>query len=514
MHRQKIQTRQRPLLDALDQIIAGELTVDQLKPFGSHFGVYPQKNGKIMARIRITGGEISVQNLDFLSQFAQTYAIDFFHLTSRQTIQLHGLNAQDTKTLIEETNNTELSFFGGGGDTFRNILVTSETGIHPQGGRNLMDYARALTTYVSSINKAFSLPRKIKIGIASHYDTLTARYQDLGFEEKLTSNGELLFDVYIAGGLGKNPAEGIRLIENIKPEQLNGIVLGVVEFFHANGNRENRSLARLRHLRRTLGDDEFKQQVISFIEQYQNQAPLFEIPPPTSPMNTNIIAPQKQTLSSIKNIWLRYAITPTSFNEKSHITLFVPRGNFTRSEMKKLLASLKAFQIETLRLTANQNILIPNFPNELLARFYTHFENHHPELLGETSESFIRHCIGATICKIGILNTEKYVPLIANSIDTLIANQKDENLFAFSRKWLSEIRISGCPNACSAHQNARYGFQGCKKMIDGVSTDCFKVWKRDHDAVEIVGQDINEVIVADQLPAYICNLLLQDYATS
>lgn len=50
---------QSDLLGALRKFAAGELDSAAMKPFGAPFGIYQQRDGKFMNRIRLTGGENS-----------------------------------------------------------------------------------------------------------------------------------------------------------------------------------------------------------------------------------------------------------------------------------------------------------------------------------------------------------------------------------------------------------------------------------------------------------------------
>ena len=58
-----------------------------------------------------------------------------------------------------------LPFRGGGEDTFRNILTSTLTGLRRESVFDIIPYADELEKYIFTVDKAFELPRKIKIGL-------------------------------------------------------------------------------------------------------------------------------------------------------------------------------------------------------------------------------------------------------------------------------------------------------------------------------------------------------------
>src|SRR5699024_5796095 len=71
-------------------------------------------------------------------------------------------------------------------------------------------------------------------------------------------DGEKKFDVYGGGGLGPAPRVSMLLDEYVNASDMLYYLDAMVEFFRNEGDRENRGKARLRHLVKKYGEEEFK----------------------------------------------------------------------------------------------------------------------------------------------------------------------------------------------------------------------------------------------------------------
>lgn len=81
----------------------GEITVPEYRGFSGGYGSYAQRGGKKhMLRLRMAGGRITKECLDFIVQSIQKYRIDLVKLTTCQSVQFHNLEAEDLCVLIEQ----------------------------------------------------------------------------------------------------------------------------------------------------------------------------------------------------------------------------------------------------------------------------------------------------------------------------------------------------------------------------------------------------------------------------
>ena len=117
----------------------------------------------------------------------------------------------------------------------------------------MLPWALAAADYLMTYIKGPKLPRKLKVGFSNTPANLThATFRDLGFAAREDGT----FDVYSAGGLGNNPAFGVKVAEKVEKDQILYYIEAMHQMFLAYGNYENRAKARSRYMQQTLGGAE------------------------------------------------------------------------------------------------------------------------------------------------------------------------------------------------------------------------------------------------------------------
>src|SRR5690554_6827281 len=80
-------------------------------------GIYEQrKDNTYMIRIRCTGGIISPAQLKGVARAARQYGSGDIHITTRQELQIHNVELENTPDLLETLYVLNLSSRGGGGN--------------------------------------------------------------------------------------------------------------------------------------------------------------------------------------------------------------------------------------------------------------------------------------------------------------------------------------------------------------------------------------------------------------
>ena len=64
-----------------------------------------------MVRIRVPGGVLPVAQARALARIARAYGPDWLHLTTRQNLELHWVEAERVPSLLTELERIGLSFF-------------------------------------------------------------------------------------------------------------------------------------------------------------------------------------------------------------------------------------------------------------------------------------------------------------------------------------------------------------------------------------------------------------------
>lgn len=483
-----------------------------LKKKGSKFGIYEQKGKKMMLRLKAVGGELSTQNFKDLVDIMFKQNIPFLHLSTRQNYQLHEVDFDKAKSTIELCNNKEMYFRGGGGNTFRSILVSTYTGVDKKSNFDVIPYAKMIENEVFFIDKAFDFGRKLKIGFSnSSDDEFVMAVQDMGFVAK-EINGKKGFKVFAGGGMGRGSKIGHILLEFLPEEDLLKAVKAMIELFYDRGDRVNRMQARLRFLVEKIGIDGFRK---LFLEYFNKETIENGIIKTIDYANfiPNLTKFEINNTDENYNQWIDLCVKETKFKDIVSLVLYVKNGDLSKEHAQKLANLLDNINSPIVRATINQNLVIPMVHKSALPYIYEFLNNEIPEIV---SESFsirgqIRACVGSTVCMIGVQDSVSIADSIAVELDNLA------NLYPQYRKIIfkeaKNIRISGCPSSCAGIPVAPLGFIGLKKRINDVLTDCMQVYMGGilTESIQSLAFEIpNLIIPIDEIPLLV-RRLFEDY---
>jgi sulfite reductase beta subunit-like hemoprotein len=430
-----------------------------------------------MVRVRITGGDVSVAQLAGLADAVEK-AGGYAHLTSRQDLQLHDVSAEQVVEAVRACDGLGLPFKGGGGNIYRNTVVGADSGLSSESVFDVYPYAHALNLEMLRFEKAYALPRKFKVAFfAGDRDVLRAATHDLGFVARLV-DGRRGFRVYAGGGMGRESATGLCLVEFLPAEQAVHAAFALIALYHDHGDRSNRSQARLRFLVKRLGAEAFMR---LFWEYFVTLEPAGL---PALGRETSLPAGFGEAAcrgadagageGNAFEQWRAIAVSPTRFGDAvKSVRLFVPHGNLTGRQLHGIARLAEQAGSPFVRLLVSQDVLVPFVPDALLPGLFLRLR----EELGEidlTFRSYKGHivtCVGSSVCKIGMVGAPAVADKLAEKLDAYLPADTEQKR-ALQRLVADEVRISGCPNACSGHPVARVGI-GCLCQNVGGSVQSF-----------------------------------------
>ncbi len=444
-------------IDELESLIAkyrtGALDATSLKARRVPFGCYEQrKDGTYMVRVRTTGGALTPPQLRALAMVCDKYGSDTIHITTRQEFQVHEVSIQNVIAVMRELLSAGLSSRGGGGNTVRNIMISSDAGVSPEEVFDPSPYAFALTSRLISEADSWLLPRKFKITFSnSDKDTAYAQFNDLGFVAKI-KDGVKGFKVYVAGGMGSKPEVAHLLHEFIPWSETYIVAEAVKRVFDKHGNRKNKHAARLRFLWNQLGEARFRELYQNELDEVCRQQPAaFTVDEGDTPLTTPSIAPVEFKTPEFETWKRRYA---TVQKQPGLYSVLIPvfLGNVRTKDAIALSDFLACFGTDVVRAAFGQNLRLRNIPKTYLGNVYqlvsTFSElSSAPALLANSIS-----CTGADTCKLGICLSKGALRAIAQK---LAQSGLDLDQLADFK-----INLSGCPNTCGQHMLAYLGFYG------------------------------------------------------
>ncbi|MGN0847466.1 MAG: hypothetical protein ACI4RA_08805 [Kiritimatiellia bacterium] len=456
---------QKKLVAAWTDYAAGAIDAKTLKGHSAGFGIYQQRDDKTMMRVRRVGGHITADDLRNAARILRAHGGDYAHVTTRQDIQLHGIPAAQVPTALDDCESVGFRFRGGGGDTFRNTLVSAYSGLHADSVFDVVPYAKALSDAFYSFDLAYGLPRKLKIGFADRpADAVIAQSNDLGFLAKIV-DGRRVFETYLGGGIGFKPRLGLKLFDTLPAEDCIRVAMALTALFNDKGCRTNRAHARIRFLREDFGDDGLVQMLHDYLARVPADAPkavpaAVEPPPATTfPVNA---AP-----AAGFDAWRQLAVTPLARGLVA-VRVFVPFGNFTPDELDAFAAALAPFGATRFEIlpTLDLGVVVPA---DQVAGVHGVLAGLAGDYVLRSFVGNIRTCIGCSVCKSGVTNAPTIGQVIAEYFDARYIPLDSAEKIAVARALLDDVRISGCPNSCTNHPLAKFGFAG--RRCNGVEAE-------------------------------------------
>lgn len=434
------------------KFLNGELNVMQFKHASGGFGIYAHRGGKeFMIRLRIPSGITNVDEMYKVYDFAQKYGLDKIHLTTRQAIQLHGLNIDEVCDLMKEALDNDIYTRGAGGNYPRNVAMSPLSGVEIEEAFDVSPYAIAVGNYFLERIYTYKLPRKLKVAFSnSEYDAAHCTVQDLGFVA-VNRDGKEYFEIYLGGGLGQNPRKAVKYYDLIEPKDVIYYVEAMVNLFKAEGNYENRNKARVRYILDRMGEKDFLECYKKHIDEVKEKCNLeiqvedkvYDKEGIEVEINNPRIVKQKQ-----KGLYSVY--------------LHPIGGQLPINNLKAILDTIKNFEDIEIRLAMTEGVYFRNLNGNEAKELLELTENMGATTDFEQSVS----CIGVPTCQVGICNSQ-------GTLNSIMNYFKEKE---YKSDVLPRVYISGCGNSCGVHQIGAIGFTGKKKRVGEKIEECFTMF--------------------------------------
>lgn len=431
------------------KFINGELNIMQFKHASGGFGVYAHKGKeKFMIRLRIPSGITNVDEMYKVYDFANRYGLDKIHLTTRQAIQLHGLNIDDICDLMKEALDNDIYTRGSGGDYPRNVAMSPLAGVDPNEAFDVTAYAMDIGNYFLERIYTYKLPRKLKVSVSSgKEDAAHCTVQDLGFVA-VNKEGKDYFEVYLGGGLGQNPKKAAKYNELINPKDVLYYIEAMVRMFIAEGDYENRNRARVRYILDRMGEEEFLKCYKKHVDEVKSTEDL-------DVKDNNKIYNKQGIEVEIDN--------PRLFKQKQKglysVYLHPIGGQWLINDLKNVLDLISKFEDVEIRLAMSEGVYFRNLNGNEAKQLLELTE----EMGAKTKFEQSVACIGVPICQIGLCNSQ-------GTLNSVLDYFKENNN---RLDILPKVHFSGCQNSCGVHQISAIGFTGKKKRVGDKVDECF-----------------------------------------
>ena len=231
------------------------------------FYVAPNQNS-YMCRLRIPNGIVKAHQLAGLADLAEKYGGGYAHVTTRANLQIREIEAKDAASMLEEVQDLGLCSRGSGADNIRNVTGTPTAGIDPQELIDTRAYAREWHFHILNDRSLYGLPRKFNVAFdGAGIIPVLEDTNDIGFQAVEVKDGfglepGIWFKLCLGGLTGHQSfARDTGVI--VKPADATKVADAVVRVFIDQGDRTDRTKARLKYVLERLGVE----QVLALMEE-------------------------------------------------------------------------------------------------------------------------------------------------------------------------------------------------------------------------------------------------------
>ena len=420
-----------------------------------------------MIRLRLTGGVISPEQYMVLHHIAGENSTGTLKITTRQTIQLHGVLKSKVKPTLKAFNQAGLTTLATCGDVNRNVLCSS----HPMQSpchAEIYDYAREVAARMLPTTNAYYeiwldgeklidkeleadplyqnryMPRKFKVGIAiPPNNDIDVLGNDLALIAIIENNELKGFNIAIGGGMSAthgNPDHYARLASVLGfvsgKEKTLKAVYEVATIQRDYGNRSDRKVARLKYTVDRLGLEFWKEEL--------ERRCGFEIEE-ARPYQFESRKDFYGWEQNHEGLW--------------YYTVYVENGRILDEEklfLKSALLEVAKTGKASFTFTCNQNLILGDIQPQDKAVIQEILDRY--KIVGHTDNaSALRKnamaCVALNTCPLALAESQRYMPVLLDKIEPLLTKhglEREEII----------MRMTGCPNGCARPFAAEIGLVG------------------------------------------------------
>jgi len=424
---------------------------------------------QFMVRVRIPGGRLTAEQYLALDGLTDHYADGSLRVTTRQSIQFHGVVKPGLKSAIGEINSALLTTLAACGDVVRTVTTTPapiRDAVHDR----LEAETRRLSSHLLPRTRAYHeiwvdgapwepnegqenagaddepdplygeryLPRKFKIGLAIPEDnTIDVLTNDLAIIGLFDGDRLAGYNFLLGGGHGmthNNPKTYPRLatpVAFVEPEDLLEAAAAVVRLHRDHGDRGNRRHARLKYVVAENGEDWARARLSEYLGKQLEpcrQMPAFVVPDHLG--------------------WHEQG------DGKLYLGIPVSSGRIAGEIRAALREIVSRFRCDPILMPSQDIILSEIYPEDRGA-IETVLRQHGVRLADDMlpAERWALACPALPSCGLALTEAERVRSDVVTDIEARL------RLYGIERERLG-IRITGCPNGCARPYTGDIGIVG------------------------------------------------------
>ncbi len=484
--RQIVHERAAQFRDQLERNLSGQLSEEEFKPLRLQNGWYVQRHAP-MLRVAVPYGSLSSNQLRMLGRIAREFDLQdegkpgqrggFGHFTTRQNLQYNWIPLNRAADVMDLLASVDMHGIQTSGNCIRNITSDAFAGIAPDEVVDPRPYCELLRQW-STFHPEFAfLPRKFKIAVSgAKEDRAAILWHDIGLQLRKDAQGQVGFEVFVGGGMGRTPTIGQRASSFVPWQQIVQYLEAIVRVYNLFGRRDNMYKARIKILVKAEGQKFFDAVAAEFAaiqaepqsheqlipeQELARVAASFADPDPklleshAAPRALN--EPFEATRAFEK--WVQRNVHGHRREGFRAVTLSlkragVPPGDTDAAQMEGAAKLADTYSAGELRVSHDQNLVLPWVQQNQLHSLWlaAKAEGFATPNIGLLTDMIA--CPGGDLCA---LANARSIPVAASITERF--NDIDE----LDDIGDIDLHISGCINSCGHHHSGHIGILGVDK---------------------------------------------------
>jgi sulfite reductase (NADPH) hemoprotein beta-component len=467
-----VHARAAQFRDQLERHLRGDLPDDDFRALRLQNGWYVQRHAP-MLRIAVPYGVLSSTQLRALARIAREFDRGYGHFTTRQNLQFNWIPLARAADVMDVLAAVDMHGIQTSGNCIRNITSDAFAGVAPDEIADPRPYCEILRQW-STLHPEFAfLPRKFKIAVSgAAEDRAAIGWHDIGLQLRKNAAGEVGFEVYVGGGMGRTPIIGALANAFVPWQQILLYIEAIVRVYNRYGRRDNAYKARIKILVKAEGqkffdtvNDEFRAILERDVDGAAHLIPQHELdrvaasftvpagvsarPEPSLPLDE----------SRAFGRWVERNVRGHRVAGHRAVTLSLKRagqapGDATDAQMDAAADLAERFSHGELRVTHQQNLVLPWVrADELLALWQAaKASGFATPNIGLVTDMIA--CPGGDFCA---LANARSIPVAAQITERFAELDEQEDIGEI------DLHISGCINSCGHHHSGHIGILGVDK---------------------------------------------------
>jgi sulfite reductase (NADPH) hemoprotein beta-component len=496
-----VDARVEEFRDQTRRRIEGHMTDDQFKPLRLKNGLYLQLHA-YMLRVAIPYGTLNSRQLRKLAHIARTYDRGYGHFTTRQNLQYHWIKLEQAPDILAELAEVEMHCIQTSGESIRNISADHYAGAAADEIMDPRPWAETLRQMTTFMPEFSYLPRKFKICvIAAEEDRAAMRWHDFGLRIVKNEAGEVGFEVYPGGGMGRTPFIAYKSADFVPQHQIFSYLQAVLRVWNRHARRDNIHKQRMKILVHELGEEEFTRQVEEEFQnfltlgvdfpaaEYERIAAYFTPPPFETGLSDEIDRSDPDFALWIDQQIVAhkapgYAIVNISLKPITGIG-----GDITAEQMEVVADLAERYSFDELRVAHTQNLVLPHVRKQDLYAVWQALTEAGLADVNLDLVTDIIACPGLDYCT---LANARSIPIAQKIAERFADLDRQRDLGEL------KIKISGCINACGHHHAGHIGILGVdRKGVENYQLLLGGSGAEDVSQAKITGPGFDEAGIVD-----------------